>query len=324
MSEADHPAAPVPIVLITGYLGSGKTTLLNHLLATAQGRRFAVLVNDFGAINVDERLIEGVVDGVVPLENGCICCSLEGGLHSAIVRALRSGTRPEAILIEASGVSNAGELARILTDDAMRGFAALELIVNTFDCDHWQGCSPQERELIETQLPHADVVVLTKLDLVSAGEREAVGAVVQRVAPGALVIAEAAANVTADLLLGGQFRGSERKPLKPAPSPPAHDLFRSWQVAETAPFTQAGFQALLNGLPADTVRGKGHVCLAEFPETRFLFQMVGKRASVVPSGDWGQAPARTELVFIALRSKPQTGADYALAATPGDTVSSSG
>lgn len=312
MGATDSPVAALPIILITGYLGSGKTTVLNRLLATANGRRFAVLVNDFGSINVDEKLVEGAIDGVVALENGCICCSLEGGLHSAIVRVLKSEARPEAILIEASGVSNAGELARVLTDDAMRTYASLELIVTTFDCDHFQGCVEMERELIQAQLPHADVVLLTKLDLVSTDQRNAMIAFMKVAAPGALVIGDPLAEVTADLLLGCHGGGADRRQAVTGRMPPAQSLFRSWQVVESQPFTKAGFQSLLIGLPPDTVRGKGYAYLAEFPATRFLFQMVGKRASVVPSGDWGQKPPQTELVFIALRSQAdQAGADYA-------------
>ena len=71
---------PVPILLVTGFLGAGKTTVVNHLLAHAQGRRIAAVVNDFGAINIDAELITGASDGVVSLSNGCICCSLEGDL----------------------------------------------------------------------------------------------------------------------------------------------------------------------------------------------------------------------------------------------------
>lgn len=308
-----QPTAALPIVLIAGYLGSGKTTLLNRLLATAQGRRFAILVNDFGAINVDAALVEGAVDGVVALQNGCICCSLEGGLHAAIVRVLRSDSRPEAILIEASGVSNAGELVRILHDEAMRDFASLELVVTTFDCDYWQGCSEKERELIQSQLQHADMVLLTKADLVSSDQRDAVLALMQTAAPGTLVIDTTATQISMDFLLGGHVRGGERRAFAHVPVPPAHDVFRSWQVVEAAPFTQSNFQALLNGLPADTVRGKGHVHLEEFPDTRFVFQMVGKRASVIPTGDWERKPPQTELVFIALRSQAaHSRADYSL------------
>jgi G3E family GTPase len=313
MSEPVTTEPALPVILITGYLGSGKTTLLNRLLATAQGRRFAILVNDFGAINIDAALVEGAVDGVVALQNGCICCSLEGGLHAAIVRVLRSDSRPEAILIEASGVSNAGELVRILRDEAMRDFASLELVVTTLDCDYWQSCSVPERRLIESQLRHANVVLLTKSELVNPDRHSEVFTMAQAAAAGALVLNEPSAQVTIDFLLGCPPRGTDDLPPNISDAAPAHDLFRSWQVCEAAALTQAGFQALLGQLPPETVRGKGYVHLADYPATRFLFQMVGKRASVIPSGDWGLNAPQTELVFIALRSQAaHSRADYSL------------
>lgn len=157
------------------------------------------------------------------------------------------------------------------------------------------------------------MVLLTKTDLVSTDQRASVVEFLRNAAPGALVISKTAAQVTVDVLLGMQVGGAERKPPAAGQVPPAHDLFRSWKVVEAAPLTQSGFRALLNALPPDTVRGKGHVHLAEFPSTRFLFQMVGKRASVIPSGDWGPTAPQTELVFIALRSHAaQPGADYSL------------
>lgn len=313
MTETHQPA--LPIILITGYLGSGKTTLLNQLLASAGGRRLAVLINDFGAINVDEKLVEGAIDGVVPLENGCICCSLEGGLHAAIARVLRAQPLPEAILIEASGVSNAGELSRVLRDEALRGYAQLELIITTFDCDYWQVCSEAERDLIRPQLRHANVLVLTKTELVNEAQRAAAHAIVGAASPGALIIAEQSKQVTLDMLLGSNLQRPDHEPQMPEKVPSAGEIFRSWQVRHDAPMTKAEFQGLLNNLPPQTVRGKGHIHLLEFPATRFLFQMVGKRASVVPAGDWGQTAPRTEVVFIAMRSRAPEAPDFSLAAT---------
>ena len=96
---------PVPILLVTGFLGAGKTTVVNHLLAHAEGRRIAAVVNDFGAINIDAELIEGASDGVVSLANGCICCTLEGDLLRTLAALLRRDPRPEFIVIETSGVA---------------------------------------------------------------------------------------------------------------------------------------------------------------------------------------------------------------------------
>ncbi len=103
---------PVPILLVTGFLGVGKTTVVNHLLAHAEGRRIAAVVNDFGAINIDAELITGASDGVVSLSNGCICCSLQGDLLRTLAALLRRDPRPEFIVIETSGVADPSDIVR--------------------------------------------------------------------------------------------------------------------------------------------------------------------------------------------------------------------
>src|SRR5437764_15056505 len=107
---------PVPILLVTGFLGAGKTTVVNHLLAHAEGRRIAAVVNDFGAINIDAELIAGASDGIVSLTNGCICCSLEGDLLRTLSGILRRNPRPDYILIETSGVADPVDIVRNLMD----------------------------------------------------------------------------------------------------------------------------------------------------------------------------------------------------------------
>ena len=107
---------PVPILLVTGFLGAGKTTVVNHLLAHAEGRRIAAVVNDFGAINIDAELIAGASDGVVSLSNGCICCSLEGDLLRTLAALLRRDPRPEFIVIETSGIADPSDIVRNLMD----------------------------------------------------------------------------------------------------------------------------------------------------------------------------------------------------------------
>ena len=89
----------VPVVLVAGFLGAGKTTVVNHLLAHAEGRRIAAVINDFGAINIDADLITGATDGVVSLSNGCICCSLGSDLLRTLASLLRRDPRPELIVI---------------------------------------------------------------------------------------------------------------------------------------------------------------------------------------------------------------------------------
>src|SRR5690348_4421285 len=160
---------PVPILLVTGFLGAGKTTIVNHLLANADGRRIAAVVNDFGAINIDAELIAGASDGVVSLANGCICCSLEGDLLRTISTLLRRDPRPEYIVIETSGVADPADIVRNLMDPVILREAPLETVLCVVDAT-----TPAETlndALLRSQLRAADVVAFSKVDLTDAAGR---------------------------------------------------------------------------------------------------------------------------------------------------------
>src|ERR1700743_2264339 len=123
----------VPVVLVAGFLGAGKTTVVNHLLAHAEGKRIAAVVNDFGAINIDAELITGAADGVVSLSNGCICCSLESDLLRTLANLLRRDPRPEFIVIETSGVADPTDVVRNLMDPVVWKEAPLETVLCVVD-----------------------------------------------------------------------------------------------------------------------------------------------------------------------------------------------
>src|SRR3954453_19092604 len=152
---------PVPILLVTGFLGAGKTTVVNHLLAHAEGRRIAAVVNDFGAINIDAELIAGASDGVVSLANGCICCSLEGDLLRTLSTLLRRDPKPEYIVIETSGVADPAEIVRNLMDPVILREAPLETVLCVIDAA--TPPSALDDALHRSQLRVADIVALTKL-----------------------------------------------------------------------------------------------------------------------------------------------------------------
>src|SRR6201993_3123960 len=122
-----------PVLLVAGFLGAAKTTVVNHLLAHAQGRRIAAVVNDFGAINIDAELIAGAADGVVSLANGCICCTLEGDLLRTLANLLRRDPCPEFIVIETSGVADPSDIVRNLMDPVIWREAPLETVLCVVD-----------------------------------------------------------------------------------------------------------------------------------------------------------------------------------------------
>ncbi len=103
----------IPFSVIGGFLGAGKTTLLNHWLRHAQGQRLALLVNDFGAINIDADLIEAHAGDTIALTNGCVCCQIGDDLSLALLRVLDSARRFDAVIVEASGVADPGRIAQL-------------------------------------------------------------------------------------------------------------------------------------------------------------------------------------------------------------------
>src|SRR6188508_1833414 len=160
---------PVPILLVTGFLGAGKTTVVNHLLTHAEGRRIAAVVNDFGAINIDAELISGASDGVVSLANGCICCTLEGDLLRTLANLLRRDPQPEFIVIETSGIADPADIVRNLMDPVIWQEAPLETVLCVVDAT--MEAEKLNDALLRSQLRAADVVALSKTDIVDAAAR---------------------------------------------------------------------------------------------------------------------------------------------------------
>ena len=165
----------IPFTVLGGFLGSGKTTLLNHLISNNQGRRIAVLVNDFGSINIDANLIEQHEGDTISLSNGCVCCSIGSGLDAALIQVLSREPTPDWIVIEASGVSDPGRIAQVGISDPM---LQLEGVVVLVDAENIldQANDPLLADTVVRQLASADILVLNKTDLISAEAVEKVRA----------------------------------------------------------------------------------------------------------------------------------------------------
>ncbi|WP_237173756.1 CobW family GTP-binding protein [Paracandidimonas lactea] len=157
--------ARIPLVVLGGFLGAGKTTLLNHVLTQSGGARVAVLVNDFGPINVDAALIASHDGDTLSLTNGCICCSMGSGLEDALIKVLGRTPAPDLIVIEASGVSDPGRIAQVGLSDPMLQLEAVVVMVDAAQVIE-QLDDPLMGDTLARQISAASLLVLNKADLV--------------------------------------------------------------------------------------------------------------------------------------------------------------
>jgi len=287
---------PVPILLVTGFLGAGKTTVVNHLLAHAEGRRIAAVVNDFGAINIDAELIAGASDGVVSLSNGCICCSLEGDLLRTLAALLRRDPRPEFIVIETSGVADPADVVRNLMDPLIWQEAPLELVLCVVDAT-----TPLETlndALPRSQLRAADVVALSKVDLVDAAARARLCEAVRALRPGAVVVDALHGNVPTELLFPAD---ADRvpSPREVGPRRPVSDRFETFSWTSQRPVSLSRLQQAIGRLAPKLARAKGLFETVEQPGRLTVFQLAGGRATLAPGGTPAAGVPRTRIVFIA-------------------------
>jgi G3E family GTPase len=287
---------PVPILLVAGFLGAGKTTVVNHLLAHAEGRRIAAVVNDFGATNIDAELIAGASDGVVSLSNGCICCSLEGDLIRTLAALLRRNPRPEFIVIETSGVADPSDIVRNLMDPMIWREAPLETVLCVV-----AATTPEAMlvdPLLRSQLRTADVVALSKLDLAGSAEITAVRGAVRAVRPGAVVVDALLGEVPASLLFPADPDRAPR-PRDMGRRRPTADRFETLTWTSERRVSLPRLQHAINRLAPKLARAKGLFEAVEQPGRQLVLQFAGGRATLAPGGTPPAGAPRTRLVFIA-------------------------
>ena len=190
----------VPVTVVAGYLGAGKTTLINELLAHEHGRRLAVLVNDFGAVNIDEALIAEHRGQTISLRNGCICCSIADELGDALDRVLALEPPPDQVVVEASGVADPANVAAY--GQGWPG-CRLDAVIVLADAETVRAKSRDQfvGELVTRQLHRADIVMVTKCDLVTETELATVMGWIAENVPGAPILAWRAGGPDPALLL---------------------------------------------------------------------------------------------------------------------------
>jgi G3E family GTPase len=269
-----------PITLITGPLGSGKTTLLRHILATHPAK-MAIVMNEFGEIAIDAKVIEGKNVRIAELGGGCVCCSLLGEFEAA-VKEIIAKVAPEMIIVETTGLAEPEALVFDIQDALPQ--CRLDGVVSVIDADMLIRF-PELGHTTRLQIEGADILLLNKIDLVEQVQIEPLETKLREINPTAAIIRTERCRIDPELLFGS---GRDKKVV-----PPEHKHqveFESFAFSSDKAFSRDCFERFVDGLPANVIRAKGFVCFADDAQ---LFNFV--------AGRWDLEPFeadRTELVFI--------------------------
>jgi len=204
MSEATAPK--IPVTVLTGYLGAGKTTLLNRILSENHGKKYAVIVNEFGEIGIDNDLIIGADEEVFEMNNGCICCTVRGDLVRIMEGLMKRKGKFDAIIVETTGLADPAPVAQtFFVDEDVQKNARLDAVVTVADAK-WLSDRLKDAPEAKNQIAFADVIVLNKTDLVTKGELAEVEARIRAINPYAkLHRTERCSVALADVLDRGAF-----------------------------------------------------------------------------------------------------------------------
>ena len=292
---ADNAVEPTKIILLTGYLGAGKTTLLNHLLANQRGIRAAVIVNDIGEVNVDAALVRdgGLAEDIIPLTNGCICCTLSEDLAAQLSHIARSGEF-DYIVIEASGICEPIPIAYTISgfcDASQEGSAplALDNIVCVVDCarmyDEFNGGralvsgdvdEDDVESLLIQQIEFCTTLILNKTDKVTPAQIDELRAIVRSLQKNARIV-EA---------MDHPEEHEDPEVLEYGFSTFVYDRRRKIDLEALG--------ELANHWPEGIVRAKGIIWAAQDPDERYLFEQAGREISAMGTGPFVAAMPEEE------------------------------
>ena len=323
---------PVKIVMLTGYLGAGKTTMLNNILANDQGIRAAVIVNDIGEVNVDASLIKegglNQTDSLIPLTNGCICCTLSDDLAKQLGGIAASGDF-DYIIIEASGICEPIPIAYTISafcdQSKYEGNAPLDLdnIVAVVDCARMYDEFNGGKDLLEDDIDEDDIeslliqqiefcstLVLNKTDLVNPDQIAELKAIVRSLQKDAVIVEAENGDVPMDQILNtGRFSfekaynsaawidAMEHPEEHEDPEVLEYDI-ETFVYARRKPFDVDKFNELLQNFPDEVIRTKGTFWAEQNPEMCYIFEQAGHQVRLNENGLWVATAPETEFKQI--------------------------
>ena len=289
----------VPITVLTGFLGSGKTTILNYILTHNEGRKIGVIVNDFGAINIDAKLVAKQTDTMMELSNGCICCATDSlELDEAIAQFVYEGSPIDYIVIEASGLAEPYDLMVSLRE-SLDTRVRLDSIVGVIDA-HNIVANAKTNPTATKQAQYADFLVVNKIDLVDTTELAEIKQLLKLINPRAKIFETSHGVLELNLILD-QEAWTKTADMKHDEdhSAHAHHQYSALDFSTDKPFEPAAFQNFVNRqMPEAVYRAKGIVDLGSKGHNRkYIFQLVGSRAEITWD-NWSDEEPHTQLVFI--------------------------
>lgn len=273
-----HPRTP--ITLVTGPLGSGKTTLLRHILATHRAK-IAIVMNEFGEIAIDTKVVEGKNVRIAELGGGCVCCSLLGEFEAAVTEIINK-IAPEMIIVETTGLAEPEALVFNIQEALPQ--CRLDGVVSVIDADMLVRF-PELGHTTRLQIEGADILLLNKIDLVDVKQIGPLERKLREINPSAAILHTDRCRIGPELLFG---IGREKRV---APPQHEHQLeFESFTFSSDRTFSRDCFERFADALPANVIRAKGFV---RFPDSAQLFNYVAGRWEVEPFQS-----DQTQLVFI--------------------------
>lgn len=307
----EQPKRGMPVTIITGFLGSGKTTLLNQILQNKQNLKVAVLVNEFGDINIDSQLLISYDDDMVELSNGCICCTINDGLVEAVYRILERDEKVDYLVIETTGIADPLPIILTFVGTEFRELTRLDSIVTVVDSNLFEPDRFDSEAAIK-QISYADMILLNKTDLVNSQKLEKLESQIKILKQGARILRTQQCRVPLPLILDvgltpiktyqkeqqthHHHQHNHDHDHKYHSHHLENDGFVSMSFISDRPFDIYKFEKFLTEqMPSEVFRAKGILWL-NGSELRHIFQLSGSRYDM-KSEPWTSSPSN-QLVFI--------------------------